>query len=107
MPTIRDLFATRATKMDDPYTFSHEVNPSDTEDLPAVTRALYIGANCNLRLMLVGDPKMIALSPDLGGATVSTFKFLTPGTLLRVRCRRVLLTGSDFGPQPGPIVALW
>lgn len=66
------------------------VTPSDSQDLTAVARSLYIGGSGNVSVV------------TSGGDTV-TFIGLTAGTILPVRVSRVRSTGTTATN----IVALW
>ncbi len=64
------------------------ITPSDTTDLPETTRALYVGAGGALALRLAS------------GASV-TLTNVPPGSLLPLRCDRVLATGTSAGSLVG------
>lgn len=57
------------------------VVPSDGSDLPAASRAIYIGGAGDLRVM------------SIAGDTV-TFVGVPAGSVLPIRCSRVLSTGT-------------
>lgn len=82
--------------LDVPVTRAHPVVPSDGQDLPFVSRALYIGGYCPSLAVLLSDSDQPVI-----------FQQVTPGTWLWVQVRRVLMTGSVFGlpAENGNIVA--
>ncbi len=65
------------------------ITPSDSDDLPRATKAIYVG--------LSGD---VALIPVRGTAPV-VFKKLAAGTILDVRVRAILITGTTAGDLVG------
>ncbi len=65
------------------------VVPHDTQDLPNVTKALFIGEG--------GD---VVLVPASGGAGV-TFRNLASGSILDVQVRAVRATGTSAGAIVG------
>lgn len=67
------------------------VTPSDTLDLPDVTRGLYVGGSGDVKVNMA----------DTGAAVV--FVLVPAGTLLPVRVSRVLATGTTATDM----VALW
>lgn len=69
----------------DPATHVAAVTPSDANDLPNVSRALYVGTG--------GDVVLIGAnaSPQ---ATGVTFKNVPAGAILPVKARKVLATGT-------------
>ena len=75
-----DSFKTHAVVMESPVSHAFAVAPSDTGDLPQVTRALHVGGAGNLRAVMAD------------GTTV-TFTALSAGWH-PVRVRRVLATGT-------------
>lgn len=58
------------------------VAPSDTLELPVATKALYVGAGGDVRLVALGDTAAV------------TFRNVAAGTILDVRARTVLATGT-------------
>lgn len=94
---MADDFASISPGLSSPAVRAHAVVPSDTDDLPYVSRALYVGGYCpSLAVLLSGSDQPV------------TFKQVEPGTWLWVRVRRVLVTGSKFGipADLGNILAL-
>lgn len=94
MPAIVDKFyGAPAHHLTGPFYRAVAVNPSDNVDLAELPRALYVG--------VAGDVTVI-LSRD----TVAVlFKAVPAGTILPVRARRVLDTGTT--PGNGDILALY
>lgn len=64
----------------DPGTFS-AITPSDSVDLPSVTRGVYVG----------GDGNVVAVSE--AGVAV-TFENVSAGAILPIRARRINATGT-------------
>lgn len=67
--------------LSDPAYDGFAVNPSDSVDLPSVTRAIWVG----------GSGTVVA---DLAGGTTLTFTGVAAGTVLPVQARRVRATGT-------------
>lgn len=87
MPDTYDSIATTLTS---PAIDGQAVTPSNTSDLPHVSRAIYIGASGDIAVELVS------------GASV-TFKSVPAGAMMPLRARKILSTGTT-GSE---IVALW
>ena len=78
---MQDRYATFSTGLESPATDGFTIAPSDSEDLPQVTRALYVGAAGAISLTLAS------------GAAV-TLAGIPGGTLLPLRATRVHATGT-------------
>jgi hypothetical protein len=78
-----DKFTSSRTLLDMPPDHAFAITPSDTNDLPYVTRYIYVGAS------VAGDVALVTMN----GEEV-TFKNVPPGTQLRIRASRVLATGT-------------
>ena len=78
------------SSMTGPACASATVSPNDSTDLAIVTRAIYVGADGNLKVTL------------LDGST-PTFLLLKAGTMLPLRVARVWATGTTSSG----IIALW
>lgn len=85
---MNDPFATYAAGLSSPAVHAMTITPSDDEDLPVPTRAIYVGAP--------GDVAVVMM----GGETV-TFPGAVAGTTLPIRVRRVLATGTTSGALVG------
>lgn len=79
---MSESFTSRAEDVTAPARHGFAVTPNDATDLVADSRAIYVGGAGTLAVQLVG------------GGTVS-FAGLAAGTLLPVRVRRVLATGTS------------
>ena len=84
-----DLFEDRSSGLESPGYSASEITPSDTIDLSVHTRALYVGAPGDVRVITVG------------GDTV-TFKNVPVGVLPMRVCRVYA-----FGTTATDIVAIW
>jgi hypothetical protein len=71
-----------AADLSSPASRGVEITPSDTTDLPALARGLWIGGAGAVRVILADDPSPV------------TFSGVAAGTLLPVIVRRVLATGT-------------
>lgn len=78
----------RAENLEGPASHGFSISPNDTTDLPQATRAVYVGADGDLAVVMVS------------GATVS-FQALMGGTLLPIRVSKVLATGTTAGALVG------
>jgi len=78
---MTDRFSGTATGLDAPATHGFAITPHDTNDLSEITRGLYVG----------GTGTLVA---ELASGAQITFAGVVGGTLLPVRVRKVLATGS-------------
>ncbi len=78
---IPDEFNGYTPGLDSPYSKAVAATPSDSADLPFVTRAVYVGGS--------GD-----VAVQLRDGTSVTFTAVPVG-LLKIRAHRVLATGTD------------
>lgn len=78
---MTDRFSTRAPVLSGPASGGFAVEPHDTNELPRITRALYVGG--------AGTISMILASGD-----ALTLSNVPAGSLLPVRTRQVLATGT-------------
>lgn len=81
MAAAVDNFSTEGVSLDSPYVDAAAVAPSDTNDLAAVTRGLYVGGAGALTVITAA------------GNTVA-FAAVPAGTTIRIRVSRVKLTGT-------------
>ena len=79
-----DQFAGYKSELDSPGSNAEAVTPSDTVDLPHVSRTLYIGA---------AGGGNISIIPRDGEVAVPHLVY--DGQELRLRVRRVMATGTD------------
>lgn len=77
-----DKFSHHQSSLTSPATSAAEVSPSDTQDLPQVTRAIYVGQSGDLRVRMVDS-------------TVVTFTGVTGGATYPLRVAQVLATGTS------------
>jgi len=80
MPAI-DLFETNATAADAPADDAFDITPDDVNELPFVTRSIYVGQGGNLTVV------------TRKGTTV-TFYGLAAGTTLHQRVKKVLVSSG-------------
>lgn len=73
---------------DGPYDLAAAVTPHDTNELPFVTRGLYVGTTGNVAVVMAAD------GSASGAGTAVTFVGVPAGAVLRVRCRKVMSTGT-------------
>lgn len=78
---MTDTFKNHTRGLTSPPEHAAAVVPGDTNDLPAVTRAIYVGVGGNLKVRMAA-----------GG--VVTLTNVSAGTLLPIRVDRVLATGT-------------
>lgn len=87
---MNDDFEGKPTQLDDPMTDGVAITTSNDNDLPNLTRAIWVGGTGTIAAILKS------------GKTV-TFTGVPAGTMLRVRVSRVLATGTTATNM----VALW
>ena len=85
---MQDAFAGHVAGLTAPATEPQPVVPSDSAELAAVTRALYVGQTGNVRVRLVS------------GAAV-TFANMQGGVLYPIRVRQVFATGTTAADLVG------
>lgn len=79
---MTDRFEGRAEGVSAPAARGFAITPSDSSDLAAETRAIYVGGSGNVSLVLASGDAL-------------TFAGLVAGTLLPVRAARVKATGTS------------
>lgn len=84
-----DPFSAYADSPDGPAAQAFAIVPSDSADLPAVTKAIYVGAS--------GD---VTLRPLRGSADV-TYRNVPEGAYLTIRASHVRATGTTAGDLVG------
>jgi hypothetical protein len=82
MTTASDTFANFQGGLQAPLTNSFAITPSDTLELPFVTRAVYVGGTGDITLRLAG------------GTASQLIKAVPVGTVLPLRVRQVFATGT-------------
>lgn len=85
-----DIFSSTREGTQGPATAAAAITPSDTGEMAYVSRAVYVGATGNVRLVMKN------------GATV-TLQNVPAGALLPVRVRKVMATGTTASG----LVAFW
>lgn len=78
---MNDLYAAQSVRLSDPLVGGAAVTPNDSVDLPAVSRALWVGGAGNVSV----------LTAD--GSTL-TFSGVPAGHMLPIRATRVRSTGT-------------
>lgn len=79
---MADNFISHSAGLDSPASKAFAITPSDSTDLPDVTRGLYTGTGGTIVLILTDD------------ASAVTLNSVPAGTVLPLRVRRVLATGT-------------
>jgi hypothetical protein len=79
---MADTFSAFTGGLDAPATKGFAITPDDDTDVPSVTRGLYVGGAGTVVVVLAGD----------SGAV--TFVGATAGSVLPIRVKRVLSTGT-------------
>ncbi|QIE41258.1 spike base protein, RCAP_Rcc01079 family [Meridianimarinicoccus aquatilis] len=87
---MADLYSNTTPGLTSPAIDGNMIVPSDAADLPHVTRAIYVGTAGEIQAELAS------------GVTVS-FISVPAGTMLPLRLRKILSTGTTAGD----LVALW
>lgn len=78
---MNDIYGDTAQSLVAPASGAHAVTPSDSLELPQISRAIYVGTGGNLVIEM------------LWGGTV-TFANVPSGSLLPIRARKVLSTST-------------
>lgn len=78
---MSDIYGDTAQSLVAPASGAYQVSSSDSQDLPQVSRAIYVGTGGNLVVEM------------LWGATV-TFANVASGSLLPIRARKVLAAST-------------
>jgi hypothetical protein len=81
----QDKFVNFQPGLQTPVRSSFVISPSDTAELPFVTRALYIGSAGNITARLADDTASV------------TFNGLGAGSILPIRARQIYATGTTAG----------
>ena len=79
---MADRYNIGSSGLTGPATRSAAVTPSDSVDLPNVSRALWVGGAGNVAVMLADDTSAV------------TFVSVAAGTLLPLRVKRVMATNT-------------
>lgn len=79
---MTDLYARHQPGLDSPAFRAAAVTPSDSADLAIASRALYVGGNGDISLILVGDTNPVTLAG------------VPAGSVLPLRVRRIRQTGT-------------
>lgn len=87
---MADLYAHSSPGLNSPAVDGAMIAPNDSTDLPHVTRAIYVGQSGQISAQLAS------------GATID-LAAVPGGTMLPLRVRRVLSTGTTAGA----LVGLW
>ena len=87
---MTDSFSKFARSLTSPPEHGLEVAPSDSDDLPQVTRALYVGGTGDVRVRLRGGDVLTLLN-------------VQAGSLVPLRVAQVLATGTTAAG----LVGLW
>jgi len=85
-----DRFADMQASLSGPASSGFSITPSDGDDLPETTRALYVGTGGNLSMRM------------LSGETLTLLNVL-PGSFLPLRVTRILSTGTTAAALVGLI----
>lgn len=81
MPAAVDAFTKGPAQLTSPPEQAFDIAPSDIEDLPNVTRAIYVGGGGDLRV-------------QTSGGSIVTYRNLPSGALKPGRYRKVFSTGT-------------
>jgi hypothetical protein len=78
----QDPFINTQGGLQSPCRSSFAITPSDTNELPFVTRAIYVGSTGDITARLAADTASV------------TFKAVAVGTVLPIRARQIYATGT-------------
>lgn len=86
---MTDIFDEYNSGLESPARNAFAITPNDSTDLTTYTRGIYIGSAGDVAVTLAGDTSPV------------TFVGLLAGTILPVRAKRVLVTGTSAGSLVG------
>lgn len=75
---MADYFSNFSPGLESPANNAFAITPSDTVDLPVVTRAIYVGGGGSIAVILAGDASSVTLVA------------VPVGSFLAIRAKRVL-----------------
>lgn len=78
---MRDDFGSHAAGLTTPAEHADPITPSDAQDLPRATRALYVGQEGNVAVRFVSGDSVVLAN-------------LQAGVIYPLRLRRILATGT-------------
>jgi hypothetical protein len=87
---MTDSFENHVRSLTSPPENGAAISPSDSADLPFVSRALYVGSGGDLAVRLQDGTDLVLAN-------------LAPGTLMPIRVARVRATGTTAGQ----VLAFW
>ena len=82
MSVAQDKFVNFQSGLQSPPRNTFAITPSDTLELPFVTRSVYVGAGGDITLRLADDTGSV------------TLKAVPAGTMLTIRARQIYATGT-------------
>jgi hypothetical protein len=85
-----DRFSGQAAGLTSPANDGFPITPSDTDELPELARAIYVGNSGTLVV-------------ELASGAVLAFSGLQSGTILPIRAHRVRATGTTAGALVGHV----
>ena len=80
---MNDPFKNKSVNITDPSPNAFAITPHDTNELPSVTRAIYVGETGDIKCILANNTVAV------------TFVNATAGTILPIRVKQVLNTGTS------------
>lgn len=84
----KDPFSAVGKTITAPAESAFAITPDDANDMPRVTRAIYTGVGGNIAV-------------EVRDGNTVTFQNVQAGTVLEIRCRKVLATGTTAGSLIG------
>ena len=84
-----DFFAGTTNSLTSPAQSCFAITPADDQDLAQATKAIYIGQAGDVRLLALQDAEAV------------TFLNVAAGSVLDVRARRILATGTSASDMIG------
>jgi hypothetical protein len=89
MTTATDPFVNFQPGLQTPVRNSFAITPSDSAELPFVTRAIFVGSAVDITARLADDTASV------------TFKAVAAGSMLPIRARQIYATGTNASLMVG------
>ncbi|MDQ7020208.1 MAG: hypothetical protein Q9M33_13730 [Robiginitomaculum sp.] len=89
-----DNFGGNSSSLDSPAKIALAISPDDANELPLITRAIYVGGDGDLTVVMAEGDGVTGKAATLPAFPVVVFVGLKAGTVLPIRARQVMATGT-------------